>query len=90
MRTFLISLVLLASTSLAAPTHFHDIYNYSDDLADFYSRVSHKIDHVRDSIESLKRCDKSKISLPGFASGLPSPSGQKPVYVAVGRGTQVR
>lgn len=90
MRTSLFSIAFLASTSFAAPTNFNDIYDYSDDLADFYSRVSQTIDHVKDSIGSLARCDKSKIALPEFASGLPSPNGQKPLYVAVGRGTQVR
>ncbi|KAL4895777.1 hypothetical protein BDV59DRAFT_173121 [Aspergillus ambiguus] len=84
------SLVLagLTATSLAAPTFFDDLYNYSDDMAGFLGRVSKHIEDAKDIFTSTSTCDPSKIALPAFASGLPSPSDQKPLYVAVGRGTQ--
>lgn len=88
MRPFIFSAVLLA-TSLAAPTNLNGVYDFSNDLADFYSKVSHHINDAKDSAGSFASCDKSKIALPAHASGLPRPNGQKPLYVAVGRGTQV-
>jgi hypothetical protein len=83
-------LTCLAAVSLAAPTNFlDDAYNWSDELADFYGKVSQFISSAKHNIRSPDACDISKIALPSYASGLPGPTGLKPVYVALGRGTQV-
>ncbi|THC88742.1 hypothetical protein EYZ11_011806 [Aspergillus tanneri] len=74
--------------SNAAPTFFDHAYDYSDDMAEFLGRVSKHIEKATDLFSPSTTCDTSKIKLPSFASELPSPSGQKPLYVAVGRGTQ--
>ncbi|OGE55027.1 hypothetical protein PENARI_c005G04191 [Penicillium arizonense] len=82
-------LTCLAAVSLAAPTNFlDDAYDWSDELADFYGTVSQFISSAKHNIRSPDACDISKIALPSYASGLPGPTGLKPVYVALGRGTQ--
>lgn len=74
----------LAATSIAAPTFLGDA---TRDLADIVGRVSSDFGQMLNSASS---CDTSKVSLPtSSGSDLPSPSGQKPLYVAIGRGTQV-
>lgn len=83
-------LLSLAAVSVAAPSSFFDnAYDFSDELSEFYGKVSKYINNVRHNITPAGTCDPSKISLPAFASGLPSPDGVKPMYVALGRGTQV-
>ncbi|KAL4750697.1 hypothetical protein BDW72DRAFT_175416 [Aspergillus terricola var. indicus] len=82
MRSVLI-VSCLAACSAAAPI-FENFYNFSDDMAEFLGRVSRAIHSEIDSLT----CDTSSIDLPSFASGLPAPTGQKPLYVALGRGTQ--
>ncbi|PLB48351.1 hypothetical protein P170DRAFT_456902 [Aspergillus steynii IBT 23096] len=88
MRPTLLFVTCLAVTSIAAPTLFDHAYDYSDDMAGFLGKVSKHIDKLKDLMDTSTTCDASKIALPSFASELPSPSGQKPLYVAVGRGTQ--
>ena len=81
----------LSAVSLAAPTHFLDhAYDWSDELAEFYGKISQYINTAKHNIRAPSACDVSKIALPSYASGLTSPDGLKPVYVALGRGTQVR
>ncbi|KAF9890362.1 Small subunit processome complex component [Aspergillus nanangensis] len=87
MRLILFVLACAAATSAAAPTLFDNVYDYSDDMSEFLGRVSKHIESAKDIFSPTRTCDPSRISLPAFASGLPAPSG-KPVYVAVGRGTQ--
>lgn len=83
-------ILCLAASSLAAPTNFlNDAYNWSDDLADFYGKVSLFIDNIRHNIKTPSTCDISKIVLPSDAAGLTSPNGLKPLAVTLGRGTQV-
>lgn len=83
-------LLSLATASLAAPSTFFDhAYDFSDELAEFYGKVSKYINNVRHNITPFGTCDPSKITLPSFASSLPSPDGVTPMYVALGRGTQV-
>ncbi|KAL2823389.1 hypothetical protein BDW59DRAFT_148814 [Aspergillus cavernicola] len=77
----------LAVCSAAAPI-FDNVYDFSDDMAEFLGRASKHIRSTGDLPDSSLSCDPSSISLPSFASGLPAPSGQKPLYVALGRGTQ--
>ncbi|GAQ10532.1 hypothetical protein ALT_7853 [Aspergillus lentulus] len=89
MRPFIVLFTWLTATAYAAPAFFDNVYDYSDELAEFYSKVSHYIDDAKDVFTATTTCDPSKIALPAFASGLPSPGNQKPLYVAVGRGTQV-
>lgn len=90
MRTvhFLLS---LATVSLAAPANYFDgVYEFSNELADFYSKVSMYINRVQQSTSPSAICDTSKITLPSYASEWqPSQDGTTPVYVALGRGTQV-
>lgn len=83
-------LLSLATVSLAAPANFFDgAYDFSDDLSDFYAKVSHYINHAKKSPTPTATCDTSKITLPSYASGLPAPNGTSPMYAALGRGTQV-
>lgn len=84
MRSSVFLWTCLAASSIAAPTFLADA---TGDLAGIASRVSSEFDQMLNSASS---CDTSKISLP-TSSGfdLPSPDGQKPLYVAIGRGTQV-
>lgn len=83
-------IVCLAAISLAAPTHLlDDAYDWSDELAEFYGKVSQYINTARHNIRVPGACEASKIALPSYASGMTSPSGLKPRYVALGRGTQV-
>lgn len=83
-------LLSLVTVSLAAPANFFDgAYDFSDDLSDFYSKVSQYISRVRKNNTPSATCDTSKIALPSYASGLPGPNGTSPMYVALGRGTQV-
>ena len=85
-----LTLVLcLSAVSLAAPTKFLDsAYDWSDELAEFYGKISQYISTAKHNIRA-STCDASKIALPSYASGLTSSSGLKPIYVALGRGTQV-
>ncbi|PYH42340.1 uncharacterized protein BP01DRAFT_359592 [Aspergillus saccharolyticus JOP 1030-1] len=85
MRPSLCFFACFAAGALAAPTWLDDIYDYSQEMASFLGEVSKEIEKVAISATT---CDTSKISLPSYASSLPSPSGLTPVYVAVGRGTQ--
>jgi hypothetical protein len=78
----------LTASSLAAPTFFDDLYDYSDDMAGFLGRVSKHIEDAKDLFTATSTCDPSNIALPAYASGLPSPTDQRPLYVALGRGTQ--
>lgn len=87
---FALLIICLAAVSLAAPTKFlDDAYNWSDELAEFYGKVSQYIDTVKHTIRAPAACDPSRIAMPSYASGMTSPSGLKPRYVALGRGTQV-
>ncbi|EAW07410.1 uncharacterized protein ACLA_021190 [Aspergillus clavatus NRRL 1] len=88
MRPFILLSAWLTASAGAAPTLFDNTYDYSDELGEFYGRVSKYIDSAKDAFAASMSCDTSRIALPAFASGLPSPSSQKPLYVAVGRGTQ--
>ncbi|KAL2799717.1 hypothetical protein BJX66DRAFT_228125 [Aspergillus keveii] len=79
---------LAASTVTAAPV-FGNLYDFSDDVAEYLGRVSRHISRVEDIFDNSLSCDPSTIALPSFASGLPAPTdGQRPLYVALGRGTQ--
>lgn len=83
-------LLSLATVSLAAPAnYFDDAYDFSDELSDFYSKVSEYISRMSKGTSPSATCDTSKISLPSYASSLPAPTGMSPMYVALGRGTQV-
>ncbi|KAL3475870.1 hypothetical protein BJX99DRAFT_228765 [Aspergillus californicus] len=78
----------LAACSAAAPI-FNNFYDFSDDMAEFLGRVSKRVNNVGELFDrSSLSCDISSISLPDFASGLPAPTEQSPLYVALGRGTQ--
>ncbi|KAJ5917307.1 hypothetical protein N7466_010861 [Penicillium verhagenii] len=82
-------LLSLAAVSSAAPANFFDdAYDFSEELLGYYGKVSQKINQIRHTSSSSVECDTSKISLPSYASSLPSPTGLKPLYVALGRGTQ--
>ena len=81
MRSSVILSACLAVTSMAAPTFLGDA---SRDISGLVNRVG---DGLSQMLDSEKNCDTSKIELPD--SELPSPDGQKPRYVAIGRGTQV-
>ncbi|CAI7608523.1 unnamed protein product [Penicillium glandicola] len=82
-------IICLAATSLAAPTNFlDDAYNWTDELAEFYSKVSQYINTAKSNVKASATCDTSKIALPSYASGLTSPTGLTATYVALGRGTQ--
>ncbi|KAL4787421.1 hypothetical protein BJX76DRAFT_354136 [Aspergillus varians] len=87
MRSVLFFTSCLAACSAAAPV-FEDFYNFSDDMAEYLGRVSKRVSKARDIFDSSLSCDPSTIELPSFASGLPAPTNQKPLYVALGRGTQ--
>lgn len=78
--------VSLTASSFAAPMRgvLNDAYNYSEDLAQYFSRVSRHIDAANGNRKPI--CDASNISLP--SSTLPIPTNLKIRYVAVGRGTQ--
>ncbi|KAJ5385498.1 hypothetical protein N7517_003409 [Penicillium concentricum] len=81
-------IICLAAISLAAPTNFLDgAYDWNDELAEFYGKVSQYINTAKHNIRASS-CDASKIAMPSYASGMTSPSGLKPRYVALGRGTQ--
>jgi hypothetical protein len=83
-------IICLAAISLAAPTHFLDgAYDWTDELAEFYGKVSQYINSAKHNTRGPHVCDTSKIAMPFHASGMASPSGLKPRYVALGRGTQV-
>lgn len=89
MRPFLL-VASLASAALAAPTGSEDTCVFTDSMDYFYSEVGDLISSVMGTDGPYTECDKSKITLPDHASGLASPDGQKPLHVAIGRGTQVR
>ncbi|KAJ5515051.1 hypothetical protein N7463_004603 [Penicillium fimorum] len=81
-------IICLAAISLAAPTNFlDDAYDWNDELAEFYGKVSQYINTEKHNVRASS-CDASKIAMPSYASGMTSPSGLKPRYVALGRGTQ--
>lgn len=83
-------LSLVAVTSAAPTNFFDDAYDFSEELLGYYSKVSETINQIgHNSESSAVQCDTSKISLPSYASGLPSPTGLTPMYVGLGRGTQV-
>ncbi|KAL2869387.1 uncharacterized protein BJX67DRAFT_379404 [Aspergillus lucknowensis] len=86
MHSILFITSCLAAYSAAAPV-FSNFYDFSDDMAEFLGRVSQHINGLDGFLGSLS-CDRSSITLPSFASGLPAPTGQHPLYVALGRGTQ--
>ncbi|PYH97925.1 hypothetical protein BO71DRAFT_317522 [Aspergillus ellipticus CBS 707.79] len=88
MRASLFLMSCLTAGSIAAPTLLDEVYDYSTDLAMFLGRVSKYIDDAKGLFKNSNSCDTSKISLPSYASSLPSPSGMSVIYVAVGRGTQ--
>ncbi|KAL4871193.1 hypothetical protein BDV12DRAFT_164371 [Aspergillus spectabilis] len=87
MRSVLFITSCLAACTAAAPI-YENLYDFSDDMAEFLGRVSKRIRNRDDIYTSGLSCDSSSIALPSFASGLPAPTGQKPLYVALGRGTQ--
>ncbi|KAL4934301.1 uncharacterized protein BDV17DRAFT_4594 [Aspergillus undulatus] len=87
MRSALFLASCLAACSAAAPI-FENFYDFSDDMAEFLGRVSKRISDAGLNFDSIRSCDTSSIHLPSFAEGLPAPNGQKPLYVALGRGTQ--
>ncbi|KAI9370548.1 hypothetical protein BJX61DRAFT_86970 [Aspergillus egyptiacus] len=87
MRSTLFITSCLAACSAAAPI-FENFYDFSDEMAEFLGRVSRRIHNIGDLFDGSLSCDASSISLPSFASGLPAPTGQKPLYVTLGRGTQ--
>ena len=89
MRASIFLLGCFTASSVAAPTLLDDVYDYSTDLATYLGKVSTYIEEAGDLLTKSNSCDKWKISLPSYASSLPSPSGLDPIYVAVGRGTQV-
>ncbi|KAJ5901794.1 hypothetical protein N7495_002322 [Penicillium taxi] len=84
------TLVLLATVSAAAPSNFfNNAYDFSEELASYYVKVSQYIKYIKKNEKAFtESCDTSKISLPTFASSLPQPDGLTPLYVAIGRGTQ--
>lgn len=83
-------LLSLVTGSIAAPaTFFDDAYDFSDELSEFYGRVSNYINTVVQDTAPTGSCNPSNIALPPQASSLPSPDGLQPMYVALGRGTQV-
>ncbi len=88
MRSVLFLTSCLAATSAAAPM-FGDLYRFSDEMAEFLGRVGKRISDAGNVFDNSLTCDASSIQLPSFASGLPAPTDQKPLYVALGRGTQV-
>ncbi|KKK16143.1 hypothetical protein P175DRAFT_0555695 [Aspergillus ochraceoroseus IBT 24754] len=87
MRPVLFLTSCMAACCAAAPI-FDSLYDFSEDMAEFLGRVSRGISKVEDLFDSSLSCNPSSIALPSFASGLPAPTGQTPLYVAVGRGTQ--
>ncbi|KAE8354958.1 hypothetical protein BDV28DRAFT_63342 [Aspergillus coremiiformis] len=87
MRSTFVLVACLTAPSLAAPALFDNVYNYSNDLSEFLGRVSKYIERSTDLLSSAA-CDTSSIKLPTYASKLPAPEGQRPRYVALGRGTQ--
>jgi hypothetical protein len=89
MRLAPLLLSMVAVSSAAPSNFFNHAYDFSDELAEFYGKVSKYIDNVRHNVTPSSTCDTSKISLPSFASSLPSPDGVTSMYVALGRGTQV-
>ena len=79
--------LFLAAGSFAAPTAF---FNDGADFSKVLAELSRDIDRIKlKTSPATTTCDISKITLPSFASGLPAPDGLKPMYVALGRGTQV-
>lgn len=88
MRSVLFLTSCLAATSAAAPM-FGDLYHFSDEMAEFLGRVGKRISDAGNVFDQSLSCDASSIQLPSFASSLPAPTDQKPLYVALGRGTQV-
>lgn len=85
-------LLSLVAVSTAAPSNiFNDAYDFSEELAEYFSKVSQNIESSkRESPGSFSSCDVSQISLPSYAlSGLTNPTGLTLTYVALGRGTQV-
>ncbi|KAF7717151.1 Uncharacterized protein PECH_003999 [Penicillium ucsense] len=83
-------LLSLATVSLAAPANYFDgVYEFSEELADFYGKVSMYINGAKQSTSPSATCDSSKIALPSYASEWhPDQDGVSPMYVALGRGTQ--
>ena len=79
----------MATTSIAAPAVLNNAYKRSDELAEFLSKVGRHIDDTKQVLEGPSTCDTSKIALPTSTSDMPAPDDQKPIYVALGRGTQV-
>jgi hypothetical protein len=77
-----------ATSALAAALNYNDIYNFSSELEEYYSRVGRHIDGLSELSDSA--CDVTKAMLPSQASQLPAvPAGQELMHVAIGRGTQV-
>lgn len=89
MRPLLLFSVCMAATSIAAPAVLNDAYRRSDEPAEFLSRVGRHINDITQVLEGPSTCDTSKITLPTSTSDMPSPNDYKPIYVALGRGTQV-
>ncbi|RAQ55756.1 hypothetical protein AFGD_011217 [Aspergillus flavus] len=87
MRSTFVFIACITAYSFAAPAFFDNAYNFSNDLSEYLGRVSKHIEHSKDILNSAT-CDTSSVELPAQASGLPSPSDQKLLYVALGRGTQ--
>lgn len=72
----------LATSSIAAPTLLRGLTNA-------LSTLTEPIQDIKQLLDTSTTCDTSRISLPKSGFGLPVPDGQMPIYVAVGRGTQV-
>ncbi|KAJ5161743.1 hypothetical protein N7492_007135 [Penicillium capsulatum] len=85
LKSLLLSLVAVSAAAPAADS-FNNAYNFPQ-LGNLYSRISQLIPK---GIPST--CDTSKINLPSYKNAskeLPPPDGLKPMYVGIGRGTQV-
>lgn len=82
MRPTLFLSASLATSSIAAPTLLRGLTNV-------LSTLTEPIQDIKQLLDTSTTCDTSRISLPTSGSDLPVPDGQTPIYVAVGRGTQV-
>jgi hypothetical protein len=92
MKTSLIVFGSLASLGLAAPTQTTS-YQWSPELADFYSAVDNHIQQAkaRGLTQQPPTCDLSNAVMPVAPVPLPSPaSGLILREVTIGRGIQVR
>lgn len=80
----------LAAVSIAAPAAntLDRAFDFPKELGGLYHKASQYIER-QSRHGGMGRCDTAKIKLPPQASKLSSPYGLTPMYVAIGRGTQV-